>query len=207
MSENKENVPKLRFPGFTDPWEQRKASEIAEYSKGSGYSKEDLTETGAPIILYGRLYTKYQFVIDEVDTFVIPKSGSVYSRGNEVVVPASGETAEDIVRASAVEQSGILLGGDLNILRPFDFISPPFLALTISSGESQKELAKRAQGKSVVHVHNSDIKEIAILYPTRREQNQIVAIFRAFDSLITLHQRKLSHLQELKKGLLQQMFV
>lgn len=149
-----------------------------------------MTEAGTPIILYGRLYTKYQFAIDEVDTFVIPKIGSVYSQGNEVIVPASGETAEDIARASAVEKSGVLLGGDLNILRPFDFINPLFLALAISSGEPQKELAKKAQGKSVVHIHNSDIQEVTISYPLRLEQDQIVAYFRNLDHLITLHQRK-----------------
>lgn len=148
---------------------------------------------GTPIILYGRLYTKYQFAIDEVDTFVISKSGSVYSRGNEVIVPASGETAEDIARASAVEKSGILLGGDLNILRPFDFINPLFLALAISNGEPQKELAKKAQGKSVVHIHNLDIQGVTISYPLKAEQDQIVAVFRHLDHLITLHQQQLKN--------------
>lgn len=123
-----ETVPELRFPGFTGDWEQRKAIDIADYSKGNGYSKGDLTDAGTPIILYGRLYTKYQFAISEVDTFAVPRNGAVYSQGNEVIVPASGETAEDIARASAVEKSGVLLGGDLNILRPFDFINPLFLA-------------------------------------------------------------------------------
>ena len=164
--------------------------DIADYSKGNGYSKSDLTAIGTPIILYGRLYTKYQFIIDEVDTFATPKDGSVYSQGNEVIIPASGETAEDIARASAVEKSGILLGGDLNILRPFNFINPLFLALTISNGEPQKELAKKAQGKSVVHIHNSDIQEISVSFPTRVEQNRIVAVFRSLDHLITLHQRE-----------------
>ena len=164
--------------------------DIADYSKGNGYSKSDLTEIGTPIILYGRLYTKYQFAIDKVDTFAIPKDGSVYSQGNEVIIPASGETAEDIARASAVEKSGILLGGDLNILRPFNFINPLFLALTISNGEPQKELAKKAQGKSVVHIHNSDIQEVSVSFPTRVEQDRIVAVFRNLDRLITLHQCK-----------------
>ena len=171
-------------------WEQRKAVDIADYSKGNGYSKSDLTENGTPIILYGRLYTKYQFAIDEVDTFATPKDGSIYSQGNEVIIPASGETAEDIARASAVEKSGILLGGDLNILRPFNFINPLFLALTISNGEPQKELAKKAQGKSVVHIHNSDIQEVTVSFPTRAEQDRIVAVFRSLDNLITLHQRE-----------------
>ena len=180
----------MMFTTSTFSWEQRKAIDIADYSKGNGYSKGDLTDAGTPIILYGRLYTKYQFAISEVDTFAFPRNGAVYSQGNEVIVPASGETAEDIARASAVEKSGVLLGGDLNILRPFDFINPLFLALAISNGEPQKELAKKAQGKSVVHIHNTDIQEVTIAYPSRTEQDRIVSVFRQLDNLITLHQRK-----------------
>ena len=180
----------LLFATSTFSWEQRKAIDIADYSKGNGYSKGDLTDAGTPIILYGRLYTKYQFAISEVDTFAFPRNGAVYSQGNEVIVPASGETAEDIARASAVEKSGVLLGGDLNILRPFDFINPLFLALAISNGEPQKELAKKAQGKSVVHIHNTDIQEVTIAYPSRTEQDRIVSVFRQLDNLITLHQRE-----------------
>ena len=202
-----ETTPEYRFAGFTEPWKRRKALELADYSKGNGYSKGDLTEKGTPIILYGRLYTKYQFAIDEVDTFAIPQTGSVYSQGNEVIVPASGETAEDIARASAVEESGVLLGGDLNILRPFDFINPLFLALAISNGEPQKELAKKAQGKSVVHIHNSDIQEISMSYPLRDEQDRIVAFFRFLEQLVAFHQRKLNEYENIKAGLLQQLFV
>ena len=205
--QNGSSYPEIRFKGFTDPWEQRKAIDIADYSKGNGYSKGDLTDAGTPIILYGRLYTKYQFAISEVDTFAVPRNGAVYSQGNEVIVPASGETAEDIARASAVEKSGVMLGGDLNILRPFDFISPLFLALTISNGEPQKELAKKAQGKSVVHIHNTDIQEVTIAYPSRTEQNRIVSVFRQLDNLITLHQRELEKLQNIKKSMLEKMFV
>lgn len=201
------SYPEIRFKGFTDAWEQRKTIDIADYSKGNGYSKGDLTDAGTPIILYGRLYTKYQFAISEVDTFAVPRNGAVYSQGNEVIVPASGETAEDIARASAVEKSGVMLGGDLNILRPFDFISPLFLALTISNGEPQKELAKKAQGKSVVHIHNTDIQEVTIAYPSRTEQDRIVSVFRQLDNLITLHQRELEKLQNIKKSMLEKMFV
>ena len=205
--QNGSSYPEIRFKGFTDPWEQRKAIDIADYSKGNGYSKGDLTDAGTPIILYGRLYTKYQFAISEVDTFAFPRNGAVYSQGNEVIVPASGETAEDIARASAVEKSGVLLGGDLNILRPFDFINPLFLALAISNGEPQKELAKKAQGKSVVHIHNTDIQEVTIVYPSRTEQDRIVSVFRQLDHLITLHQRELEKLQNIKKSMLEKMFV
>ena len=70
----------LIHPFYTSSWEQRKAIDIADYSKGNGYSKGDLTDAGTPIILYGRLYTKYQFAINEVDTFAVPRNGAVYSQ-------------------------------------------------------------------------------------------------------------------------------
>ncbi len=162
---------------------------MASFSKGNGYSKGDLSETGTPIILYGRLYTNYQFVIDEVDTFAEVKNGAVFSIGNEIIIPASGETAEDIARASAVVKSGILLGGYLNIVHPYDSINPMFLALAISNESPQKELTKKAQGKSVVHIHNSDIQEVNICYPKREEQDQIISMFHNLNNLITLHQR------------------
>lgn len=184
---------------MTHTWEQRKLRTAATFSKGSGYSKNDLRESGTPIILYGRLYTKYETVIFDIDTFVEETPNSVYSTGHEVIVPASGETAEDISRASFVAKSGILLGGDLNIITPADYINPVFLALTISNGNQQKELSKRAQGKSVVHIHNSDLENVVLLYPTYEEQEKIGAYFSNLDSLITLHQRKCNYQKKSKK--------
>ena len=201
------NTPKLRFPGFTYPWEQRKLGELASFSKGNGYFKSDLKSTGIPIILYGRLYTKYETVIEDIDTFADAKEGAVYSLGGEVIVPASGETAEDISIASVVQNPGILLGGDLNIIRPIENLLPSFLALSISNGSSHREMSKRAQGKSVVHLHNEDLAQIDLKYPSVEEQSKITACINWIDTLITLHQRKLEHLQLLKKALLQQLFV
>jgi len=202
-----EDFPEVRFPGFTDAWEQQRLGELAEFSKGSGYTKNDLTESGSPIVLYGRLYTKYETVINDVDTFVEMKEKSVISEGNEVVVPASGESAEDISRASVIGKSGLILGGDLNIIKLNQEIEPIFLALTISNGTQQKEMSKCAQGKSVVHLHNSELKQVNLLYPKLEEQQRIGKFFVEIDNLISLHQRKLKHLQEQKKALLQQMFV
>ena len=202
----KKNKPAIRFKEFTDAWEQRKLGEIAVFSKGVGYSKNDLCEEGTPIILYGRLYTKYETCIFDVDTFVKEKAGSVYSKGGEVIVPASGETAEDISIASVVVKPGILLGGDLNIVSPTAEYDSAFLALTISSGATHKYLSSLAQGKSVVHLHNSDIQSVSAKFPTKREQEKIHLIFGKIDTLITLHQRKYDKLQVLKKAMLEKMF-
>ncbi|MGL6057704.1 MAG: hypothetical protein ACRC17_05255 [Culicoidibacterales bacterium] len=110
--------PQLRFPEFSGDWEQRKLGELAEFSKGSGYTKSDLKEQGCPIILYGRLYTKYETIISEVDTYADINEKSVMSSGGEVLVPSSGETSEAISRASVVLKQGVILGGDLNIIKP-----------------------------------------------------------------------------------------
>ena len=174
-----------------DAWEQRKLDNVAEFSKGRGYSKGDLIELGTPIILYGRLYTNYETSISDVDTYVEAKDGSVYSRGGEVIVPASGESAEDIARAATVDKSGILLGGDLNVVMPNEDINSGFLAISISNGNPQRELAKRAQGKSVVHIHNEEIRNLRVPFPIKVEQNKIVEYFFNLDHLITLHQHKL----------------
>lgn len=204
---NGETVPELRFEGFADAWEQHKLEALASFSKGSGYTKKDLVISGKPIILYGRLYTNYELIISNVDTFVSEVVQSVVSSGNEVIVPASGESSEDIARASVVGKSDIILGGDLNIIKPINFIDPIFLALTISNGSQKKELSKRAQGKSVVHLHNSDLKKINLLYPKLVEQQKIGNFFKQLDNTIVLHQRKLELLKEQKKGFLQKMFV
>ncbi|GLZ83367.1 hypothetical protein Bpse01_12360 [Bifidobacterium pseudocatenulatum] len=199
--------PEIRFAGFTDPWEQRKLGELCSFSKGCGYSKNNLRDQGTPIILYGRLYTNYETQIHSVDTFVDPLENSVYTEGGEVIVPASGETAEDISIASVVEKPGIILGGDLNIITPSAVVNPVFLALELSYGKPHFDLAKRAQGKSVVHIHNEDIANVFFDRPCIAEQRRIGEFFDRLDTLITLHQRKLELLRNIKKSMLDKMFV
>ncbi|ANT57621.1 restriction endonuclease subunit S [Bacillus pumilus] len=202
-----ESVPEIRFPGFSGEWGKKRLKDLATFAKGIGYSKSDLVEEGEPIILYGRLYTKYQTVIEEVDTFTKIKEKSLISKGYEVIVPSSGETSEDIARASVVKRPDIILGGDLNVIYPCDEINSIFLALAISNGKQQKELSKKAQGKSVVHLHNSDLKEVNLYYPKREEQTQIASFFKQLDKTIALHEQELDILKQTKKAFLQKMFV
>ena len=202
-------VPEIRLYGFEGEWEVQILKEIASFSKGNGYTKNDLVNSGKEIILYGRLYTNYQTVISKVNTFVTTvKANTVLSKGGEVIVPASGESAKDISRASVVEKSGIILGGDLNIIYPDENkVDSIFLALTISNGSQQKELIKRAQGKSVVHLRNNDLEKVVLHYPSMEEQQAIGSYFSNLDQLITSYQEKITQLETLKKKLLQDMFV
>lgn len=205
---NSKYVPKRRFKEFVGDgeWEQNQLKELAEFSKGRGYSKSELQTDGQPIILYGRLYTKYETVISTVDTFTHIKENSVLSKGGEVLVPSSGESAEDIARGSVVAEEGIIIGGDLNIIKLCKKIEPIFLSLAISNGKQKEEISKRAQGKSVVHVNNDDLKQVNVLFPSISEQIQIGKFFQTIDALISNHQHKLDKLKNLKKAYLTEMF-
>ena len=185
-----ESAPELRFPGFTDPWEQRKLGDLASFTKGSGYSKSDIKSHGKPLILYGSLYTDYKLAIDAVNTFADEQIGSTFSRGGEVVVPSSGETSEDIAVASAVMLPGVMIGSGLNVIVPGKELDPVFLAISITGGRQHRDLARKAQGKSVVHLYNDDIAASSIDLPALSEQLKIRTLFLRIDSLITLHQRK-----------------
>ena len=208
FADKKHPQPELRFKGFSGDWEQRKLGEMVKFSKGKGYSKSDLSNKGFPIILYGRMYTNYETEINNVDTFVQKqKNDSLISNGGEVIVPASGETAEDISVASVVRRPGVIIGGDLNILYANRFINPIFLALAITYGNAHRKMAQRAQGKSIVHLHNSDLANIKLIFPSIDEQSLISNFLKKVDKAITLQQRKLDKLKKMKAAYLNEMFV
>ena len=206
MSIKKEKIPIVRFRDFSEPWIKKQLSEVAEFSKGRGYSKKDLQSHGTPVILYGRLYTNYESVISNVETYANLEENSVVSEGGEVIIPASGESADDISRASCVIDRGIILGGDLNIVRPHEYLNSLFIAMTLSNGSQQRELSKRAQGKSVVHLHNSDLKAIKLFYPSFEEQSAIGSLFRTLDDLLASYKDNLANYQSLKATMLSKMF-
>lgn len=198
--------PAIRFRGFTEPWKKVSLSENATFSKGRGYSKADIKKTGTPILLYGSLYTDYNTSIEYVVSYADKKDGSIFSIGNEVVVPASGETAEDIARASAIYAKGIILGGDLNIIYPNEDIDPTFLALDITYGRNHKLLVKKAQGISVVHLHNTDIQELDLVMPDKNEQKKIGDFFSEQDENIRSAQLQINKLRNIKQACMQKMF-
>lgn len=202
-------IPELRFKGYEGNWKKHKLKELASFLKGKGYSKNDIVHYGFPIILYGRMYTNYRLNIKFIDdTFVKNDKNSVKSVEGDVIIPASGETAEEISIASNIKRSGIIIGGDLNIIRPDNkLIDSSFLALVLSNGKVKQQIAKRAQGKSIVHIHNTDLMPLEIDFPSLNEQQKIGNLLSKVDQLIELENKKLHNLQQVKKCLLQNMFV
>lgn len=202
---NKKEVkkaPALRFKGFTNDWEQRKLKKLGFFYKGKGYTKKDLINNGVPILLYGELYTHYSEKISNTRLHSKLFLHSIFSAGNEVVLPDSGETSTDIARASWISNSGIILAGGLIIIKPNEYIFPGFLAYSLTYGKNHKLLASRAQGKSIVHIHANDLKTLNIIYPENlKEQQRIFALLEKLNKCIALQQRKLKLLRTLKSGL------
>jgi len=200
-------VPTLRFPEFRDAgeWEERTLDAIALFYKGKGVSKAEIDPNGeTPCIRYGELYTIYGEVIsDVVSKTSLPSSVLFLSRCNDVLIPSSGETKLDIAKASCVLLDDVALGGDLNVLR--SDANGIFLSYLLN-GSCKSEIAKKAQGDTVVHLYASQLKLLNVTIPKPAEQQKVAGCLVSLDKLITLESQQLDALKTHKKGLMQQLF-
>ncbi len=204
---NRPNVPPLRFPEFTEPWETAKLGAIAEFSKGTGISKEQRSETGLPCILYGELYTTYtnEVIEDVVSKTDLDPTDLVKSQKNDVIIPSSGETAEDIATARCVTSDNVLLGGDLNIIRLVEPNDGRFMSYQLN-GIRKYDIAKIAQGVSVVHLYGGDLKMLSVTFPQSPEQKKIADCISLLDRRISVQIGLIEDLKNMKKHLMDQSF-
>lgn len=199
------NVPKLRFKGFSDEWKKEKLDKLGVFFKGNGISKADLSQQGKPCILYGELYTKYSEVIDKVYSKTnLNIKNPTLSKVNDVIIPSSGETSIDIATASCVQQNDILLGGDLNVFRP-NKANGIFISYQLNNAK-KREIAKIAQGASVVHVYNEQLKKVKVKLPSLQEQERIANFLTKIDKIIEKQEEKVKNLEKYKKGMMQKIF-
>lgn len=201
-------TPALRFPDFLNDgeWEVKRLGEIAEFYKGKGIPKSEASDKGkTPCVRYGELYTHYKEVIDEAQSFTdIPTEELFLSKANDVIIPSSGETKEDISTASCVLKDNIALGGDINVIRtPHNGV---FLSYYLNNAKKD-DIAKIAQGVSIIHLYNDQLKNLRITLPSIEEQNKIADCLTALDELIAATNEKLEQMKAYKKGLMQQLFV
>ena len=205
---NSSKIPEVRFKGFTEDWEQRKVAEIGDnFSTGTlGYA--DLCDDGKyKCVLYGDLYTKFNERILNVKSRTNKEGTKVEI--NDLLFPTS-TTVDSIslIAPSCVNQENIRVGGDLFGIRPYRNIDGNFVSYCINNFMPVKySFAKQAQGLTIVHLQYNAIKNEELMIPTLDEQKKMSQLFVNIDNLITLHQRKLDKLQNIKKSLLDKMFV
>lgn len=198
--------PSLRFPEFTGEWKEERLSEIADIYKGAGISKDQLSDNGEPCILYGELYTKYktETITEVISRTDIDNTKLVRSKANDVIIPCSGETAEDIATARCVIKDGILLGGDLNIIRLHNY-DGSFVSYQLN-GKRKYDIAKVAQGVSVVHLYGEHLKGVKTVNPCLAEQKKISRFLSLLDERIAVQNRLIEDLKKLSCAVSNKLF-
>lgn len=201
------NVPNLRFSTFTEEWQQYPLEKIVYFYKGTGISKDQLSEDGNECILYGELYTKYKTeTITEIKSRTnISTKGLFFGKTNDVIIPASGETPVDIATACCVTKDDILFGGDLNIIR-LHSDNGSFISYQLN-GKRKYDIARIAQGASIVHLHNDDLKKLIIYKPNSLiEQEIVVEVFTKLDKRIELQSKIIKEYKTLKNAIINHLF-
>lgn len=202
-----ETVPEIRFHGFKEEWEKRKYKDIGTHLSGGTLNYNSLVPDGIyNCVLYGELYTHYDCIIKDIRNKTNSKGNTVQK--NDILFPQSTTVdalsliSPACLNVDTAQTSGVF------VIRPFSNIDGNFVAYYTKGNQHQrKKLSKKAQGSTIIHLYYQSIKDEIILIPKIEEQRKISQFFQALDNLISFHQREYDKLKELKKGLLQQMFV
>lgn len=180
---------------------------IGFFQSGNSLSKDCLTSSGVPIILYGDLYTKYNEVIKKVEQYTNDNKKYVKSKQNQIIFPTSTTVNSlSLISPSSINLDGIIYGGDILILNLNKDVNADFLSYEINHYK-KKEFSKIAQGSTIIHIHAEDLLNCKIALPNIVLQDKFALTFNKFNQKIELENNKLNKLQKLKKGLMQSMLV
>jgi len=202
-------VPEIRFEGFTDDWEQRKLGECGEtYTGLSGKTKEDFGHGDARFVTYMNVFSNPIADKEKVEAVEIDKSQNSVQYG-DVFFTTSSETPEEVGMSCVWLENtdNTYLNSFCFGYRPTINIDPYFMAYVLRSNTVRKKIVFLAQGISRYNISKNKVMEIEIPLPTLEEQKLLGKYFDNFDNLITLQQRKLEKLKNIKKSMLEKMFV
>lgn len=192
-----------RLPGFTEPWEDVILGDenIAQVLKGVGLSKDKLSSTGKhECILYGELFTTYAEQITRIVSKTDCQEGTLSKHGDVLLPGSTTTTGVDLADASALLLDGVLLGGDINIIRDKgNNFNPIFLAYLLN-GVLREDIAKIAKGTTVYHLHGTDLKKLSLKLPSVPEQTAIADILSDMDAEIEALDKKIAKYRAIKDG-------
>ncbi|URW80731.1 restriction endonuclease subunit S [Xiashengella succiniciproducens] len=205
MSKKNKRIPELRFPEFSENWEISSVSDICDVYRGGTFSKADMDDNGSePCIHYGELFTKYNEVISDIYSKT-NKSEGFKSEVGDILMPSSDVTPDGLAKASAIMLDNVVLGGDMNILRPKKSYNSIFLSYLLN--HSKREIIKLVSGTTVKHIYPSQIITCQLpIVNNKSEQQKIASCLSSLDDLIESHNQKLDLLKAHKKGLMQNLF-
>ena len=208
MSEEK-NVPKLRFPGFTEPWEQRKFGEITELKSASRVHKDEWTSNGVPFYRSSDVMAAINgtenekaFISEELYEKLSKVSGKLEE--GDILVTGGGSVGNPYI----VTNNKPLYTKDADLLwiKNKGKFHPYFLYEFFFSPTFRNYLGSISHVGTIAHYTITQLSDTPICLPSFDEQKEVGEYFQSLDNLITLHQRKLEHVKKMKKSMLQKMF-
>ena len=206
MSEEK-NVPKLRFPGFTEPWEQRKFSDLVQIERGGSPRPID------------------DFITDSPDGLNWVKIGDAPAQGNRITKTAEKIKPEGLPKTKKVHPGDLILSNSMSFGKPYimgidgcihdgwllirntnNVFDLTFLCRLLGTPQMLNQYRSLAAGSTVNNLNKELVGNTVVTIPKIDEQRVLGQYLEQLDRLITLHQRKLGHVKDLKKSMLQKMF-
>ena len=196
---------RTRLPGFGGEWVEKTLGDMATFLKGRGLSKADISQDGTkPCIHYGELFRNYGERITTVMHGTDLDDEFVYSVTNDVLMPTSDVTPNGLATASCIQQSGIILGGGILIIRvPKDVIDGVFLAYSIRHHRDQ--IMGLVTGTTVYHLYGHDMAKFSFPAPNLEEQRAIAEALSDMDDEIVALESRLDKVRALKQGAMQQL--
>ena len=204
-----ETEPEIRFEGFTDPWEQRKLGNCGTtYGGLTGKTKEDFGHGNARFIPYTNVFDNPLTDTKRLEAVEIDSSQNQVAYG-DVFFTVSSETPDEVGMSSVwlSDQEDVYLNSFCFGYRQDSTFDPHYLAYMLRSSSVRSNLTLLAQGISRFNISKNKVMELSVPVPSAVEQKQLGQYFTKLDNLITLHQRKLELLRNIKKSLLDRMFV
>ena len=202
---NGSNIPEIRFAGFTDAWEQRKLDTITDVRDGT-HDSPQYVETGHPFITSKNVkdgfinYEDIQYVSDK-DYEEINKRSKVDK--NDILMGMIGT----IGNIALVRETPDFAIKNVALIKDIGDVYYRYLYHCLQSNSAAHQLDENLDGGTKKFIALNKIRELVIPVPSEHEQHKIGDYMESLDNLITLHQRKLEKLQNIKKSMLEKMFV
>ena len=208
MGDLNKNVPRLRFPGYTDAWVKCKLGDVGKTFTGlSGKTKEDFGHGEGKFVTYINVFKNPISDLNELENVEIDDNQAQVNYG-DVLFTTSSETPDEVGMSSVWlgKQDNIYLNSFCFGYRPqlvFDYI---YLAFMLRSPSIRNHFMLLAQGISRYNISKNKAMEISVPIPELNEQTKIGEFFKHLDDLITVNERELNKLKDLKKSYLEKMF-
>ena len=207
-----EDLKKLKSAIIEEHYKQSEkqsvpVADLGEPFSVSNLSKDDLTDTGTPCVIYGELFTTYGEIINHVESYTKRSKGMTLSKKGDLLFPSSTTVdAVSLIAPSNINVDNVILGGDMFGIHISSNYDAQYLSYYFNH-IAKKQLAKYAKGSTIIHLHYKDIEKANLLLPCLKEQNKIAHNLILLDEKIHNENAYLQLIVKQKQYMLRHMFI